>query len=434
MRSEAQYGSQGSNGARANLLLGIKPSQRDADRRAMDLTHAIAIAGSPAVFAGQSDGMVVRQAQTGLAHSTAQAIPRFHHGTILRPVDVLLHLAYATRLNYERTVLDVYMQWALARYIGAFDVAASRASRWGGLSRLELSDAGRRVVGNQRRVFSEDVGIGLASLLARRWFASAHPGYDLDLVDIDVAIASRLIAAPPGARTDYLVVAPDRATGRVLLLGIVEAKGSESRANALRQIATGAGQLEATTVRRRSVPGLVSVAQSGRADLRYYLALVEPDEPWLPVDLGPARGATMALLNTAWAKIADFGDDPELYSRVAPKSLKDRRPSVSRSAQTEKSRVEVAGREYEGAEALIPLPGGRLRVFLGAETRLLGALREGAFGRAVSIKTELRRMADDRGSTEETGSRDWGSGDWGSGDGRVESASEDGVALVLRAE
>lgn len=395
----------------------------------MDLGQAMAISGSSAVFVGQSDGMVVELAQAGLRRSTAHAVPTFHGGAALRSVDVLLHLAYATRLNYERTVLDVYMQWALARYIGAFDLTPSLEVHWPGSRRLGLSDAGRRVVANQRRVFSEDVGIGLASVLAHRWFGSAHPGMDLHLVDIDIAIDSGVIAAPAGARTDYLVVAEDPGTGHVLLLGMVEAKGSESRANALRQVTRGAEQLEATVRRGRGVDGLVSVAQSGRAELNYYVALIAPNEPRTVVDLGRATGAAGALLETSWAKVADFADDPQLYERVAPKHLKERRPSSGRRSRARKSQQEVEGMAYEGTEAVVPLPGGDLHVFLGAEERMVGALREGAFGRAASIRADLRRSAQDRAPSAEVDVVD--SSDRAD---RVQSASEDGVALVLWAE
>lgn len=394
----------------------------------MDLGQAMAITRSSAIFVGQSDGMVVGLAQAGLRRSTAHAVPAFHGGAVLRSADVLLHLAYATRLNYERTVLDVYMQWALARYIGAFDLTPTLEVHWPGWRRLGLSDAGRRVVANQRRVFSEDVGIGLASVLAHRWFGNAHPGMDLHLVDIDIAIASGVIAAPAGARTDYLVVAEDPGTGHVLLLGVVEAKGSESRANALRQVTRGAEQLEATTRRGRAVAGLVSVAQSGRAELNYYVAHIAPNEPPAVVDLGSASGAR-ALLETSWAKVADFADDPQLYERVAPKHLRERRPSSGQRSRARKSQQEVEGVAYEGTEAVVPLPGGDLHVFLGAEERMVSALREGAFDRAARIRADLRRSTQDRARSAEVDVVD--SGDRAD---RVESASEDGVALVLWAE
>ncbi len=395
----------------------------------MDLGQALAITRCTATFAGRSDRVVAGLAQDGLRRSTAHAVPAFNGGVALRTADVLLHLAYATRLNYERTVLDVYMQWALARYIGAFELAPPLEVHWPGLRTLRLSESGRRVVANQRRVFSEDVGIGLASVLAHRWFGSARPGIDLHLVDIDIAIASGAITAPAGARTDYLVVADDPATGHVLLLGMIEAKGSESRANALRQVTRGAEQVEATTRGGRGVAGLVSVAQSGRDELSYYVASIAPDEPLAEVDLGGGPAAR-SLLGTSWAKVADFADDPELYERVAPRRLKERRPSSVQRSSARRSQQEVQGAAYEGTEAVVPLPGGDLHVFLGAEERLVTALREGALDRAASIRADLRRSTLDWAVRSEAVD----SVDWSARADHVESASADGVALALWAE
>lgn len=391
----------------------------------MDLNQAMAVIGSRSLFSGESDQWTANLAQKGLVNSVALAIPELHGGAHIRPVDLLLHLAYATRLNYQSTVLDAYMQWGIARYIGAFDVQwhPNPTSK-----RIVLSDAARRVVANQRRVLSEDIGIGLASLLSRRIFASRHPGMDLHLVDIDMAIASGLIDAPSGSRTDFLVVAKDRQSGNVLLLGLVEAKGSESRANGKRQLVKGAAQIEETTVSVLRVPGVVSVAQSGRDEVRYSIVKVEPQGMGDIVDLGSSQRAA-DLVNASWAKIADIGDEPDLYMRLAPEKLKDRRPSFSRDRWSPKARQEVRGNEYEGTEAIIPLPGGRLHVFLGAETRLLRALAAQNVDEALASRERLRGEGD-----AETMSQSSDYGEWEGQTSRIESTSEEGVALVLRVD
>lgn len=394
-------------------------------RFGMDLNQAMAVVGTPALFFGESDQWVADLAQGGLVNSRALAIPDLHGGTHIRPVDLLLHLAHATRLNYQRTVLDVYMQWAIARYIGAFDTQRHPNPA---LQRIILSDAARRVVSNQRRVLSEDIGIGLASILSREVFTSRNPGMDLHLVDIDMAIASGLIGAPAGSRTDFLVVSTDRRNGHVLLLGVVEAKGSESRTNARLQLTKGARQIEETVASVSGVSGVVSVAQSGRDEVRYSVVEVEPLWTGGIHDLGTSEGA-MDLMNASWAKIADIGDEPDLYMRLAPKKLKDRRPSLNRDQRSVKVRQEVWGNEYQGTEATIPLPGGRLHVFLGAETGLLRALASGKGDDVMGSRERLRRE-----SGTGVGNRLDDSRDWEARSSKIESASEEGVALILRAD
>jgi hypothetical protein len=136
-------------------------------------------------------------------------------GILIRPVEGLHWLSYATSPRFQDDLLDMYMHWALVRYIGLFehrdDGKADPA--------LGISEPGQRIRSNQRRVTSEEMGIGFGALLASRWFAQAGAvGLPIGIVDVDAALADRYIfaggsrhsvRAVADRRPDYLLIAPD---------------------------------------------------------------------------------------------------------------------------------------------------------------------------------------------------------------------------------
>ncbi|GAA3783831.1 hypothetical protein GCM10022225_84960 [Plantactinospora mayteni] len=102
---------------------------------------------------------------------------------------------------------DVHAHWGLLRYLGLFAVGSGGS--------LVLSTAGRRIVGNQRRVTSEELGIGFAVYLAETWAESRRLGAStVRTVDIDAALASgsisvgglRVLVEQTGSRPDYLLI------------------------------------------------------------------------------------------------------------------------------------------------------------------------------------------------------------------------------------
>ncbi len=80
-------------------------------------------------------------------------------GVTLVPRWALHWLSYATRHRYQDDLLDTYLHWALARYIGLFE----HRDEGSYLPALMLSEAGQRIKGNQRRVTSEEMGIATRS-------------------------------------------------------------------------------------------------------------------------------------------------------------------------------------------------------------------------------------------------------------------------------
>lgn len=146
----------------------------------MDLNEALWVVSAPIHVNGQSDAALVRRIEgtKGYIPPAKPVSPAsgILGGTILRPVEALHRLSYATRPLYQDDVFDRYVHWALLRYMGFFSHGAARA-----VGALLVSDAGRRIVGNQRRLASEEMGIGFGTLLGARWFDHdlGSPGYRL---------------------------------------------------------------------------------------------------------------------------------------------------------------------------------------------------------------------------------------------------------------
>jgi hypothetical protein len=175
------------------------------------------VVGSEVWVSGSSDNELIESVQMApnfvLTRKPLSPATGLDSGISLHPVDVVHALSYATRPRYQDDLLDMYLLWALIRYIGLFEFAFEPY----GVT-LMLSDAGRRITGNQRRVTSEEMGIGFGVLLANQWFTrTGAAGLPIGIVDVDAALDDRYIFAggaryPVRAvgqrRPDYLLVAP----------------------------------------------------------------------------------------------------------------------------------------------------------------------------------------------------------------------------------
>lgn len=92
----------------------------------------------------------------------------------------MLRLARATRPLVSDDVYDRYRHWGWLRYLGIFDQHPA--------GRLGLSDAGVAVRANQRRVMSEDLGVGFGCLVAEKWCRELGATSPVTLVDVDLAL------------------------------------------------------------------------------------------------------------------------------------------------------------------------------------------------------------------------------------------------------
>jgi hypothetical protein len=125
-----------------------------------------------------------------------------------------------------------------------------------------VSGAGQRIVGNQRRLSSEEMGIGFGALLATRWFKAtgATAGVPISIVDIDAALDDRYIYAAGsrkaissvGARRpDYLIICHDPTMRGRYRVRVLECKGTRTTSYAVQQLVSAVEQLNGIKVAGR---------------------------------------------------------------------------------------------------------------------------------------------------------------------------------------
>ena len=315
------------------------------------------VVGSEVCVSGSSDDDLVQRVQQAPnfvpTRKPLSPAAGLDGGILLHPVEVVHALSYATRPRYQDDLLDMYLLWALIRYIGLFELAYEPH----GVT-LRVSDAGQRIIGNQRRVTSEEMGIGFGALLANQWFArTGAAGLPIGIVDVDAALDDRYIFAggsryPVRAvgqrRPDYLLVAPDPANRGRYRVRALECKGTKGPTSyAVRQLASAVEQLVGISVAGR-IPSAVAVSTITSNDHVSYLAIDPGDEeePSYEVDsatIDQAEGfqltedltevppvlLTNASVRASWATLADFSGNLPAVNRWAPSVMRrrlDRRP------------------------------------------------------------------------------------------------------------
>jgi hypothetical protein len=118
------------------------------------------------------------------------------------PADILRELGAATTFVSRSRLLPVAQLWAHVRYC-----ATMRAR--GGMLAL-TPDAAQAVVHHHKVAQSEQLGIGLALVVARAVLRQLHPRLDYHVVDADVALRAGP-AAPPTTAGLALIIAADSA-------------------------------------------------------------------------------------------------------------------------------------------------------------------------------------------------------------------------------
>jgi hypothetical protein len=325
----------------------------------VDLYQAMKIVGSQVYLRGRSNQALVRRVRRTpnfvASAKTLSPASGLQHGIALRPFEALHLLSYVTRPRYQDDLLDVYAQWGLMRYLGFFELACTGNS----LPGLEVSEAGQRIVGNQRRVTSEEMGVGFGGLLAIHWFAqTGAAGVPISIVDIDAALDDRYIYAAGSRRAvrtvgtrrpDYLIIAHDPSVRSRYRVRALECKGTRSPDYAVRQLASAVEQLGGITVGGR-IPAGLAVSTITANDQISYLA-IDPDdeeEPSYEVtsntiervgsfqlgdedmsDVSPTE-LTNASVRASWATLADFGGNLNALDRWAPAVMRRRLDRRSR--------------------------------------------------------------------------------------------------------
>jgi len=373
-------------------------------------------------------------------------VPHLNTTLLLRPVDVLLALTTGTRALIEPDVLVAYESWAQWRYLGAFD---------GGVKHnpMRLSSAGDAVRGNQRRVMSEELGIGFSIKIAEHWMnQKADPRVIVRTVDVDAAIADTdqvsalvghqiTLGRASNQRPDYFVIADDPDSLTKFSLGTLESKGTTARMN-LSQLSSANHQLKGITVNGSVLPGLAAGTMLNGAGVTSN-ALQLPTSPTLDaipklraieVDLDslasrrtrrgqPSKGVEESLitasLSASWARLGDVSGNEAVFEAWASADAKRHRKHVGMTQRSEK-RDEGSGLGYVGTEVRIPVRGGRLTVFTGIESELADALNGGDAEKILRLQRSNKPRAAAREHDQEGAT--------------LLAHSHDGSVIILEAE
>jgi hypothetical protein len=385
------------------------------------------VAGSHVRLSGCSDASLVQRVQEAPnfvpGEKALSEVPGLDGGTILRPVEGLHWLSYATRPRYQDDLLDVYMHWALVRYIGLFEHRDDGAAD----AVLGLSQPGQRIRGNQRRVTSEEMGIGFGALLASRWFEqTGAAGLPIGIVDVDAALADRYVfaggsrhsvRAVADRRPDYLLIAPDPEYRRHYRVRALECKGTSSGPGyGVRQLASAVEQLAGISVGGR-VPQGLAVSTMTANNRMSYLAIDpgDKDEPSYEVSSATidqagdfqltddVRNVPPALLASAsvrasWAALADFSGNLPALDRWAPAVMRRRLDRQQRQRVTFDTPYGTA----RGVSVTVGLDGQRLNVRYAIDEAIDQQMDQGAEAIA-DAQSEFAGRLNSPGLAEDTG-------------------------------
>lgn len=359
-------------------------------------------------------------------------------GLVTRPIDGMLRLARATRPLVSDDVYDWYRHWGWLRYLGIFDRGRGGA--------LLLSAAGLGVRANQRRVMSEDLGVGFGCVVAERWCRHLGATGPITVVDVDLALREgrhwfRRHGADPSVgdrQPDYLLVYPDPRNTRAFAYKALECKGTVSLGNASGQLARAVTQLGSLELNGVSPQG-IAVSTVSNCDGVHYLAVDPEDDEDVDAvtvtdrDLDRARESAevrrsadgtveidagefiaAAILMTA-GTLADYGGNNEAAVEFLPQTTWDR------LARRPRDRVvrETAEGTFRGVEYRLPGPDGTpLYVFMGVAESVDRALVSGDIDEVTAAQVAFSAERRDRSAP--------GPSDL------VSATGDDGAVLLLR--
>jgi hypothetical protein len=229
------------------------------------------------------------------------------------PAQVLHELGVATTLLTASPLAQVARHWAHVRYCATL----TRRSPY-----LALSKYADDVVHHHKMTQSEQLGIGLALVVAKAVLGQQHPGWEFHVVDAEVALTAGFIsgvgdvdqATGTKKRPDYFLIgrrSAGRHTGFKVI--VLECKGTHQNPQfAIEQLARATAQVEALRVAGRTPPSLMVASHLAATRITSYL--LDPDgdgdlwsgplqdmddllrgdphdENWTPVVPAPAAGA-----------------------------------------------------------------------------------------------------------------------------------------------
>ncbi|MYV38818.1 hypothetical protein GT030_08020 [Streptomyces sp. SID1328] len=175
------------------------------------------------------------------------------------PAEVLRELGLATTFVTASPFADIARHWAHVRYC-----ATLRSNR---KKVLALTQAGSDIVHHHKVAQSEQLGIGLALVVAKRVLERKYPGWLFSSVDVDVALNAGFIEGvglvrqknKATMRPDYFLVGRRAGGGNSgCKVYVLECKGTHGNAyHSKQQLATASLQVGSIEVGARTLPSLI---------------------------------------------------------------------------------------------------------------------------------------------------------------------------------
>ncbi|MEV6373595.1 hypothetical protein [Micromonospora musae] len=262
----------------------------------MNIDNIVATLKSKSTLAVESSPELVEQV-CAYARKKARENEAYRYGKSLTPIavgagvrtspaEVLHELGVATTLWDATPLAQVARHWAQVRY------CATLTSKKG---QLALSKHAGSAVYHHKVTQSEQLGIGLALVVAKTLLRRQHPGWDFHAVDAEVALKAGFLdgvgevntASQTKKRPDYILVG-HHSSGRRSRVRIVvlECKGThQSPKFASEQLARAAVQVNALRVGGRSQSSLMVASHLAKHGITSYV--LDPpgdDELWSGAD------------------------------------------------------------------------------------------------------------------------------------------------------
>jgi hypothetical protein len=432
----------------ASALRGV----RELDNHHVDLVEALDVmdtyvrvpgrsdAGLAHAVQAEVDALVVDAAARGKALPAKPVTPAagVDGGVYVRPIDAMLKLSRAMRPLISDDVYSWYRHWGWLRYLGIFDQQVTGS--------LGLSEAGLAVRANQRRVMSEDLGVGFGCVVAEEWCRQLGAGGPIAFVDVDLALTEgrpwlRHHGADPAVgdrQPDYLLVYPEPGSPRTFAYKALECKGTAWPVKVNGQLARAATQLASLELNGVPPQGIAVSTVSDESGVQYFAVDPEGDQGSQTVevtdrDLAQARepgdvtptddGAISIVaaqfiatsLLMAAGTLADYAGNNAAAAEFLPS------PTLRRLSRGPQDRVvrETAEGVFRGVEYPFPAPGGTvLHVFLGVVDQVDDALASGEPDAVAAAQADYRADRRERLAQDTPGV--------------VSATSDEGAILLLR--
>jgi hypothetical protein len=178
----------------------------------------------------------------------------------ITPFDILGAMGLITTPKIDNLV-DLSSTWAKIRYIWAFNPSPAQDYY---SEQLRLSEEALNIDFHQKSLLSDEIGMGMASLIMDRFFDAYNP------VDVDVVLRHALITGLQridNASPDFIF--QNKITNSYL---VVECKGTRSGySNAIKQLQRGTEQVRSLRFPKKVVPSFVVSTEISASHTNVYV-------------------------------------------------------------------------------------------------------------------------------------------------------------------